>query len=111
MEGMKQPTQDERDFYGLPIRYQHWIRHTIDLFNAVKKVRDEYPESKEWTDPIIETLRFIIYGESNEWIDGHFKRLVDNDEFGCCDKCTRPAVYKKVTSMGEIRLCEVHLEP
>lgn len=54
------------------IRQQQWVERIVRLYNGLTHLRNEYPESLHWSEPILDTLNFIIFEErpsQNDWIE------------------------------------------
>jgi len=52
----------------LPERYAQWTNKTVELANLLETTRKAYPECKNWTQPIVETIRYIMFSEEPEWL-------------------------------------------
>ncbi len=50
-------------------------KRATDLLREVEKLRKNRPESKEWTQPIYDTLNYVVYGRRCGWIIDNFPDL------------------------------------
>lgn len=56
----------------LPVRNEQWAERTVKLYNGIKKLRETYEPALTMTDQILDTLTFVIFGETptgNDWLD------------------------------------------